>query len=532
MKNKINFIKHLAVFLFSLSLSAQVSISFQNVEYTNNGEPKRSGGICGTIDLRSSTSTLIEMNVNILTVRSVINNTDSELYVYSQKSPLATRIQRHLQNIPSSNFAGVGSSTTSISWSRPISFFINAADYNQTGGTLFLIFKSPGGLEYRFPCTIPIIKAPSPSFTLAPTTVGLACGDTASRIFTVTAANIPPGVAPSYSWSAPGWIQVGPTTNSATFQPSSGSILPGPISVTPSINSVAQPTMTRTVTRVPFTSTAAISGADAICTIGASAIYTINAGSGNSVIWSSSNTAIATLSNATNSQVTITRQAPGEFILNATITNQCYETVIVPPRTINGSIPQFNSFTFGNEFLIPACFSSSCLTTGLQSAVINASFTGMSASEIGDDSNWEWVSNNGLIFLNSLADRTQVCPLAIGSSSFKVRAKNACGWSDWVDYQLFDITECPFNFRTSTIYTVYPNPSKDIVNIELKDSKIQPEKEAIVSGTLFDLMGQSRGKVQIKNNSASLSVAGLKKGIYVLNINIDGKVEGHQVIVE
>lgn len=509
-----------------------MSTSFQNVEYTNNGEPKRSGGICGTIDLRSSTSTLIEMNVNILTVRSVINNTDSELYVYSQKSPLATRIQRHLQSIPSSNFAGVGSSTTSISWSRSISFFINAADYNQTGGTLFLIFKSPGGSEYRFPCTIPIIKAPSPSFTLTPTTVSLACGDTAARTFTVTPANIPPGITPSYIWSAPGWTQVGPATTSATFQPSSGSILPSAISVTPIINGVLQPPQTCTVSRAPFTSNAAISGASAICTIGASAVYTINAGSGSTVVWSGSNSSIATLSNATSSQVTVTRQAPGEFILNATITNQCNEVVNIPPRAISGGVPQFNSFTFGDEFLIPACFSVSCLTTGLQSAVINASFSGMSASEIGDDSNWEWVSNNNLIFLNSLANRTQVCPLQIGSSNFKVRAKNACGWSDWVDYQLFDITECPFNFRTSTIYTVFPNPSNDIVNIELKDSKIQPTGKTLITGELFDIMGQSRRKVEIKNNSASLSVAELKKGIYVLNINIDGKVEGHQVIVE
>ena len=53
-----------------------------------------------------------------------------------------------------------------------------------------------------------------------------------------------------------------------------------------------------------------------------------------------------------------------------------------------------------------------------------------------------------------------------------------------------------------------------------------------ITGELFDIMGQSKRKVQIKNNTASLPVAGLAKGIYVLNITIDGKVEAHQVIVK
>lgn len=38
-------------------------------------------------------------------------------------------------------------------------------------------------------------------------------------------------------------------------------------------------------------------------------------------------------------------------------------------------------------------------------------------------------------------------------------------------------------------YTVYPKPSKDIVNIELKNQDSQPEKAEIISGELFDIMG-------------------------------------------
>jgi hypothetical protein len=49
---------------------------------------------------------------------------------------------------------------------------------------------------------------------------------------------------------------------------------------------------------------------------------------------------------------------------------------------------------------------------------------------------------------------------------------------------------------------------------------------------LYDIMGQPKRKTQIKNNTASIIITGLPKGIYVLNINIDGQIEGHQVIVE
>ncbi len=106
------------------------------------------------------------------------------------------------------------------------------------------------------------------------------------------------------------------------------------------------------------------------------------------------------------------------------------------------------------------------------------------------------------------------------------RVLGDCDWSEWSDLTLTSYAEY-FN-----LYTVYPNPSKDVINIELANKKNQPNNKSIINGELFDIMGQSKRKVQIKNNAASIIVSGLPKGIYVLNINIDGKIEGHQVIVE
>lgn len=86
--------------------------------------------------------------------------------------------------------------------------------------------------------------------------------------------------------------------------------------------------------------------------------------------------------------------------------------------------------------------------------------------------------------------------------------------------------------ETSTTYIIYPNPSKDMVYIDLRDQNNVPEKKAIVYGELYDLMGYLKSKVEIIDHKAVFSVSGLNKGIYVLKIYINGKEESHQIAVE
>lgn len=86
--------------------------------------------------------------------------------------------------------------------------------------------------------------------------------------------------------------------------------------------------------------------------------------------------------------------------------------------------------------------------------------------------------------------------------------------------------------NVTSLYQIYPNPSSDIVNIDLRDLNSQPDKDSTISGELFDMMGQSKSKVEIKDNQATFSVHRLNKGIYVLKISIDGKEESHQIAVK
>ena len=163
---------------------------------------------------------------------------------------------------------------------------------------------------------------------------------------------------------------------------------------------------------------------------------------------------------------------------------------------------------------------------------IKAVFGGLTSTETSTNSNWEWTTSNNLIMLNGTADSREICPMGTGQTSVSFRAKNACGWSEWFELP-FEITQLPiFDKQSTSIYTVFPNPSKDIVNIDLKNKDRQPEKTAHISGELFDVLGISKAKVEIKNNQASFSVSGLRKGIYILKIYIDGQVESHQIAVE
>ena len=141
--------------------------------------------------------------------------------------------------------------------------------------------------------------------------------------------------------------------------------------------------------------------------------------------------------------------------------------------------------------------------------------------------NFNWSRSNNVIYLN---------PYTLGQISFKVRVSNSCGFSNWATFTL-NVNNCNSNGflmrgETSTTYIIYPNPSKDMVYIDLRDQNNVPEKKAIVYGELYDLMGYLKSKVEIIDHKAVFSVSGLNKGIYVLKIYINGKEESHQIAVE
>lgn len=117
------------------------------------------------------------------------------------------------------------------------------------------------------------------------------------------------------------------------------------------------------------------------------------------------------------------------------------------------------------------------------------------------------------------------------STKIKITATNNCG-SKVYTTSVNGTNSPPHRLSNSSIYEIYPNPSKEIVNIKTKDLDNKLEKNSKISGELFDLMGLLKLKIDDINNKPNFSVSGLKKGVYILNIYINDQTEIHQIIVD
>lgn len=126
-------------------------------------------------------------------------------------------------------------------------------------------------------------------------------------------------------------------------------------------------------------------------------------------------------------------------------------------------------------------------------------------------------------------------PLQSQTKNITVKYTNPCtgAFTSKVLVFNYQAPNCLNALKTSTtIYKVYPNPSTSTINVSLIDEAFKPITTKEIEAELYDLSGQPQQKVIVKDNSASINVEGLQKGIYILNIFIDGKTEGHQVIIE
>lgn len=168
---KIKYLKFVAILIFSFSTYSQVTVSVQDLQYTNNGQPAIYPTNCGNIDLASSTSTSISFGINLSKPNGQVVGL-SDLRVYTQKSSSDSRIERSWTQIQESFW----STSVPNTYLTTASFSINSSDFNATGGTLFVVFKSSGNVEYQTACSFTITKTPPPTFTLSPTTLSIPCG--------------------------------------------------------------------------------------------------------------------------------------------------------------------------------------------------------------------------------------------------------------------------------------------------------------------------------------------------------------------
>lgn len=83
----------------------------------------------------------------------------------------------------------------------------------------------------------------------------------------------------------------------------------------------------------------------------------------------------------------------------------------------------------------------------------------------------------------------------------------------------------------SAMYAVYPNPSSSILNITSTDDLKLPIEENS-NAILYDLDGKEQRNLKLVESITSINVVGLKKGVYVLKIITNNKIENHKIIIE
>lgn len=141
---------------------------------------------------------------------------------------------------------------------------------------------------------------------------------------------------------------------------------------------------------------------------------------------------------------------------------------------------------------------------------------------------YQWTITPSVPFTANGPNMDVIFPYGNADYAIKLTSTNNCGSS------------VAYHYVATGAYEpdrVYPNPSSDIVHINLhqtsdKSTAVQLKAEDLVLGELYDYAGNMVTRVNIVNGRGSLSVKHLSKGAYILKININGRAESHRIIVK
>lgn len=488
-------------------------------------------------------------NCNTIDFGTTTNNTLS--FYFTLKKPLTmsvghSKLKVMLRPYPTSEYMLTEINILPDYWSDynnesrfdgTITANVSASSVAVSGSSVYLEFESYSNIKYSS-CQYPIIKTPVPTFTLSSSVNSIDCGTSTPVAFTVTNVHNSPGYW-EYLWNVgSGWNMSGmftTTTNTISLTPVSYPL--GQVKVTPIRNNHYYSQLSKSIGLNSFNAVISFQQGESIsCSSGGVYIFNLSGVESNyTTNWSVSNN-LANIISSTNSSVTLQVNNSGGFNIIAYVSNSCGQTKRVTKSVWTG-IPEVS--------YPPSCFQPQigedcfqmCRSIHLSmDNKVEVDVKGLNLISNYLDWEWEkltsnfdWTTDNNIAYLQ---------PYQVGNISFRVRAKNICGWSDWLYYQI-SVINCGSGpggmFSMSeqqSFYKVYPNPSNDVVYIELEDSENPPFVENQITGKLYDLMGNLKSNVQIINNQAIFSVQGLNTGIYVLRIDIDGTIEIHNIAVE
>jgi hypothetical protein len=521
MKLKTTFLL-MILLIIAIKSYSQVTVTIENVLVNNQTNVNN----CNTIDFGTISTNSLNFNFKLSKNSSFTPNGNLKIMLkYSSSTNGSERANLTFQ---STSWSFDGTSAEGY-----ISCNISASEIQVSGSSIYLEYTA-NGTNY-ISCTHPLIKTPTPTFLLVPTYVNMLCNSTSAKTFTVNNIYDSQGTL-SYSWNVGnGWKQNGvpvsgtfiTTTNSITLEPVSGTVLPSNVSVTTTLDGVQYGTNTSPVTRSDILQTiTSILGTSTLCSGNTNYNFgTENVLTGQTVTWSLSNNTVATLSNASNMGVTLNQIGNGAVTLTATISNGCGQSYSKSKNLFGGTPPAFAvARGLAEDENCDTKYHYVPFTIANSSSLLNYNFTVFGFPP----STYQGVNYNGhhiLRFSKSFS----------GWIEFSVSASNGCGTTyTYREAYIDNCSSIPYSsqLRSSepvSVFKVYPNPSNDVVYLNLVDTNNIPEKNAQIKAVLYDMLGFEKKNIKVKDNKAVIGMSDLTSGLYVLKVSINGETETHLI---
>ena len=512
-------ITSIILLLFVTCINAQVEFKIKNVKVNGISIPDNS-----PIEFNGASSVVVNFKVEftkpsemyIGSIKHVIGTYNS----YGQFKQLIQPEDLFLAAVTNSGFSGI--------WEKTL--YASDYTYDENGNYLVAIVTQTSGNGLVWETNhVPIKRGPL--FSLNYNSIQIECGNTTSRTFTVSNSGTNMGTK-SYNWNiGTGWTGiVNSNMSSITLTPLNGNVLPSNVSVTPIYNGITQPTKTCIVSRAPYTTNAAITGAGSVCT---SSDYSITGlQSSETVQWSVSNNSIASISNLTATSVTVNKIGNGTIDLIATITNSCNQTT-TKSLLINIGAPTFSTTNMSgdnNPLTGETIWYSVQAPTGYTNLQWYFDYAGTTGTSV---NGWQIlqgqgttaiatkVGNPGLTYVvckafNSCSNSIQYMPIQVRSitdpcDTFKINIKN------------------PIKESENLVGKIVPPPTDPCDDLF---AKIMDKKET-KKIQVFDLFGRAIFSGDFVEDNFDLKLEKISKGTYLLNITLqDGKIQHETIIVE
>ncbi len=260
-----------------------------------------------------------------------------------------------------------------------------------------------------------------------------------------------------------------------------------------------------------------INGPSLVCSTGSYSIQNLPAG--RSVTWASSNPSGFSI-NPSSGHGTRLNNFSGPVTLTVTISGGCTPSVLT--RNIWIGTPHITNMRVNNQPVFPSQSVSLCP----RNHFLNVTPMGGNAGT----ATWtvpsgvpHWIGNNTMDFN---------FPPSMTSIVISTRASNSCGQG--ANYNFF-LTRQNWNCPSSFAVSAYPNPTSEILNIEmipLSQDVSKDDAPIIESAILLNSDGKEVSKGYREGSKIIFDVSILKKGVYFIHVTVDGELIREQILIE